>query len=293
MDQIRNIELTKDQIIQELLILLKQNQRKEDANNVFEMATYIDGMEKKLDSVLEELTNVKKQLNELQKNGIKVSLKEILSEAVGKVGQSCHLMKEKLYEIKADVRNKAQDIVVQVKKNGKHIIAKKVEFIGIKHKLEQLKENVQESLRRVNDTIEKIDAFGNGMRQSFRQAANTLRSFSDKEVVDYEEKDKKNSKTELVKTPWKVKRKLFSDMEFFLNVAIGKVEQLYFEERNKDKEEILGNVNQEKKYQAVSNSMKKATNEYGGDTFEASMAANIINLQQKVTSPVNLKHESR
>jgi ABC-type transporter Mla subunit MlaD len=293
MDRVRNVELTKDQIIQELLLFLRQNQRKDVAIDIFEMAAYIDGMEKKLDSVLEELTNVKKQLNELQKNEIKASLKEILSEAVSKVGQSCHLMKEKLYETKTEVRNKALDIVVQVKKNGKHMLAKTVEFMGIKSKLEQLKEKVQESLRSVNDTIEKIDAFGNGMRQSFRQAANTLRSFADKEVVDYEAKDKKISKTELVKTPWKVKQKLFYDMDIFLNATIGKVAQFALEERNKDKEEISDNILNEKNKQAISSAMINTDNEYGGDAFEASMAANIIDSQQKATSLVNLKHEGR
>jgi hypothetical protein len=293
MEQVINVELTKDQIIQELLLLLRQNNRKDVANDIFEMTAFIDSIEKKLDSVTEELTNVKKQLSELQKNEIKISLKEALFETVGKVENSCHLMKQKLYEIKADVINKAQDIIVQVKKNGKHMLAKTVEFMGIKHKLEQLKENVQESLKRVNDTIEKIDAFGNGMRQSFRQAANTFRTFVDQEVVDYEGKDKKISKTELIEMPWKVKKKLFSDMEIFLNAALGKVEQLSLEERNKDKEEKLGNVNQEKDNHDVPNTTQKAANQYGGDTFEASMAANVIDLQQKDTSPVNLKHGSR
>ena len=38
MDQQQNMELTKDQIIQELIALLNQNQQREAANNVFEMA---------------------------------------------------------------------------------------------------------------------------------------------------------------------------------------------------------------------------------------------------------------
>lgn len=52
-------ELTKEQIIQELLLLLRQNQRKDIANDTFEMAAYIDGVEKKLDSVKGELVEVK------------------------------------------------------------------------------------------------------------------------------------------------------------------------------------------------------------------------------------------
>jgi hypothetical protein len=59
---IQNMELSKDQIIQELIALLNQNQQKEAANDVFEMAILIDGMGKRLEQVTEELSSVRKQL---------------------------------------------------------------------------------------------------------------------------------------------------------------------------------------------------------------------------------------
>ena len=52
MDQQQNMELTKDQIIQELIALLNQNQQRETANNVFEMAALIDGMEKSVNGII-------------------------------------------------------------------------------------------------------------------------------------------------------------------------------------------------------------------------------------------------
>lgn len=50
MDQVQNMELSKDQIIQELIALLNQNQQKEAANNVFEMAALIDGMSMRMNA---------------------------------------------------------------------------------------------------------------------------------------------------------------------------------------------------------------------------------------------------
>lgn len=61
-----SVKMTKDQIIKELIDLLNQNQQKEAANNVFEMAAYFDGMEQKMDAVLEELVNVRKQFAEMK-----------------------------------------------------------------------------------------------------------------------------------------------------------------------------------------------------------------------------------
>ena len=41
--------LTNEEIIRELLDLLKKNTMKEQANDVFEICTYVDGLEKKID----------------------------------------------------------------------------------------------------------------------------------------------------------------------------------------------------------------------------------------------------
>lgn len=43
--------LTNEEIIRELLDLLKKNTMKEQANDVFEICTYVDGLEKKIVSI--------------------------------------------------------------------------------------------------------------------------------------------------------------------------------------------------------------------------------------------------
>ena len=50
--------LTNEEIIRELLDLLKKNTMKEQANDVFEICTYVDGLEKKIVSMTEELTSM-------------------------------------------------------------------------------------------------------------------------------------------------------------------------------------------------------------------------------------------
>ena len=58
--------LTNEEVIRELLDLLKKNAMKEQANDVFEICSYVDGLEKKIDSMTEELTNMQKQIKEMQ-----------------------------------------------------------------------------------------------------------------------------------------------------------------------------------------------------------------------------------
>ena len=110
-------------------------------------------------------------------------------------------------------------------------------------------------------TINKLDAFGSGMREAGQKIANTFRTFADKEMVDYSEKEKKFSKTELVKKPFEAKKKLYQRMEQHLDEALDKMESLAKETgRMKDVEmaelSMLGAV-AEPEFQ------------YGADAFEA------------------------
>ena len=194
MDQQQNMELTKDQIIQELIALLNQNQQREAANNVFEMAALIDGMEKRLESVTEELVTVKDQLRKMEEREAEKGLQQSLKRAVNKLEQDCKAMKKKLFEVKTEIKAKAGEIVTAAKQKGKAALNKVAEFLGVKKKLENIRQNVQESIADVDKSIGKIDAFGTGMREAGQKIANTFRTFADKPEKEYGEK--KFSKTD-------------------------------------------------------------------------------------------------
>lgn len=235
MDQVQNRELSKDQIIQELIALLNQNQQKEAANNVFEMAALIDGMGKRLEQVTEELSSVRKQLEKMEQERADKTLKATVRKAVESLEQQCQKMKQQLFEIKTEVKAKASEIVAEAKAKGKAALHKVSEFLGIKNKLESVRENVRKSIAETEHTINKMDAFGSGMREAGQKIANTFRTFADKETVDYDQKEKKFSKTELVKKPFEAKKKLYQRMEQHLDEALDKVNSLAKEpERMKD-----------------------------------------------------------
>lgn len=282
MDQTLDRELTKDQVIIELLELLRQNQKKDIANNVFEMAAYIDGVEKKLDAVMEELADVKKQLHEMQEHKESKSLKVILSEAVNKLEKSCYFMKQELFEIKAEVKTKAQEIVTEVKQKGKEALNKVSEFFGIKEKLEHSKQNVQKSIADVNKTINKIDALGRGMGEAAMQISNTFRTFTEKEVVDNAKKKDRFSKTEAIKKPWQLKKNLLSSIELDLDSAIDKLDKLSMDVEIGKKKKHLEN---EGFHAEAYPKMAENTYQYGGEEFDALQKQNQVKIQD-FTSPV-------
>lgn len=224
-----NVELTKEQKIVELIELLRKNNMQEAANNIFEMAAYVDVMEKKMDSVLGDLAAVKDQLRKMEEREAEKGLKQSLNRAVNKLEQDCQAMKEKLLEVKAEIKAKAGEIVTAAKQKGKATLNRVSEFLGIKGKLENIRQSVQESIADVDRSIGKIDAFGMGMREAGQKIANTFRTFADKPEKDYGEK--KFSKTELVKKPFQAKRKLLSGILNYADAAIEKTEQLAAEVR--------------------------------------------------------------
>lgn len=238
MEQEQNKRMTKDAIIRELIDLLNQNQQKEAANNVmFEMAALIDGMEKRLESVTEELVNVCRQLEKMEQEKADKTLKATIRKAVDNLEQQCHKMKEKLLEIKAEVKAKASEIVEEVKAKGKAALHKMSEFFGIRNKLESVHDNVHKSIAETEHTIEKIGAFVSGMREAGHKIANAFRSFADKDTVDYKSKEKKFSKTELAKKPFAMQKKLYESMERHLDAAIEKVESLARDNQQEQRQE--------------------------------------------------------
>lgn len=271
MEMTANVELTKEKNLMELLDLLRKNNMKEAANSIFEMAAYVDVMEKKMDSVLEELVTVKDQLHKMEEREAEKGLKQTLKRVVNKLEQDCNAMKEKLFEVKAEIKAKAGGIVTAAKQKGKAALNKVAEFLGIKKKLEGIRQNVQESIADVDKSIGKIDAFGTGMREAGQKIANTFRTFADKPEKEYGEK--KFSKTELIKKPFQAKRKLLSGILNCADATIEKTERLATELKqyhtDKAERETAGVVSMETVSPMELAKVAEHEFQYGAEAFEA------------------------
>lgn len=218
--------LTQDEMIKELIGLLKANQMSDKANDLYETATYVDGLEHKLNQVMDELASVKKQLADIQEQSIIKDFKESLSTMIDKMENRCIEIKAQIFEVKDQITNKASEIVQAVKLKGKEALNKVTEFAGIKAKLESVREKIKDAVVDTNHAIVKIDGLGSGMREAGQKIANTIRTFADKEEVDYSQKEKKFSKTEAIKKPFLLKIRLLVGMELRLDAAIDKVDNL-------------------------------------------------------------------
>ena len=156
MDMEAGKTLTNEEVIRELLELLKKNAMKEQANDVFEICSYVDGLEKKIDSMTEELTNMQNQIKEMQEDTLVNNAKKALSEAQEQLNARCEQIKSQVLEVKAQVKSTAKSIVDEAKAKGRAALYRVSEFLGIKKKLLDIRENVRGAIKTTDKDIAKM-----------------------------------------------------------------------------------------------------------------------------------------
>ena len=245
---------------------------------VFESAAYVDMLESKLDQMTNELVQMRKELQEMKEQQASKSLKETLSEMVDRAQARCQQMKEKLFEVKEEMHNKAAEIVKSVKRKGKEALNKVSEFFGVKKKLESIRENVREGIVETDQTLARIDGFGEGMRMANQQLANSFRVLAGKEQVDYSKKEYAQSNVAVIRKPWEWQKKVYQNLELHLDAAIDKVDILAkaveLQRMEKKWDELYEQTHQESKEAAQPQILSMVSEPeyeygYGAEAFEA------------------------
>ena len=241
MDMEAGKALTNEEVIRELLELLKKNAMKEQANDVFEICSYVDGLEKKIDSMTEELTNMQNQIKEMQEDTPVNNAKKALSEAQERLNARCEQIKSQVLEVKAQVKSTAKSIVDEAKAKGRAALYRVSELLGIKKRLLDIRENVRGAIKTTDKDIAKTALLAKGFREAGQTAANAFRTFADKSEVDYSQKEQKHPITKAVLAPMKAVKKMLVSMELHLDASIDKLDNLAMNVKL-DKEKHMENM---------------------------------------------------
>ena len=276
MDMEAGKTLTNEEVIRELLELLKKNAMKEQANDVFEICSYVDGLEKKIDSMTEELTNMQNQIKEMQEDTLVNNAKKALSEAQERLNAKCEQIKTQVSEVKEQIRSTAKGIVEEAKEKGRAALYRVSEFLGIKKKLLDIREDVRGAIKTTDKDIAKTALLAKGFREAGQTAANAFRTFADKLEVDYSQKEQKHPITKAVLAPMKAVKKMLVSMELHLDASIDKLDNLAMNvqldkekrmEQTKDKEQKAPDTEREIIYSPMVAEPQEY--KYNADAFEA------------------------
>ena len=241
MDMEAGKTLTNEEVIRELLDLLKKNAMKEQANDVFEICSYVDGLEKKIDSMTEELTNMQNQIKEMQEDTLVNNAIKALSEAQEQLNARCEQIKSQVSEIKVQVKSTAKNIVDETKAKGRAALYRVTEFVGIKKRLLNVRTVVKDTIVSTDRDIARTALLAKGLRKAGQTVNNAFRTFADKPEVDYSQKEQKHHLTKAVLASMKAVRKLLVSMEMHLDASIDKLDNLAMNVQL-DKEKYMENA---------------------------------------------------
>ena len=219
---------------------------KEPANDVFEICSYVDGLEKKIATMTEELTSMQNQIREMQEDTLVNNAKKALAEAQERLNARCEQIKSQVSEVKVQVKSTAKSIVDETKAKGRAALYRVTEFAGIKKRLLNVRTAVKDAIVSTDRDIARTALLAKGLREAGQTVNNAFRTFADKPEVDYSKKEQKHPITKAVLAPMKAVRKLFVSMELHLDASIDKLDNLAMnvqldkekrEEHTKDKEQ--------------------------------------------------------
>ena len=268
--------LTNEEIIRELLDLLKKNTMKEQANDVFEICSYVDVLEKKIDSMTEELTNMQNQIKEMQEDTLINNAKKALTEAQERLNARCEQIKSPVSEIKVQVKSTAKNIVDETKAKGRAALYRVTEFVGIKKRLLNVRTAVKDMIVSTDRDIARTALLAKGLREAGQTINNAFHTFADKPEVDYSQKEQKHPFTKAVLAPMKAVKKLLVSMELQLDASIDKLDNLAMNvqfdkekrmEHTKDKDRKAPDTEREIIYSPMVAEPQEY--KYNADAFEA------------------------
>ena len=162
----------------------------------------------------------------MQEDTLVNNAKKALSEAQERLNTRCEQIKSQVLEVKEQVKSTAKGIVEEAKEKGRAALYRVSEFLGIKKKLLDIRENVRGAIKTTDKDIAKTALLAKGFREAGQTVANAFRTLADKPEVDYSQKEQKHPITKAVLAPMKAVKKMLVSMELHLDASIDKLDNL-------------------------------------------------------------------
>ena len=198
--------------------------------------------------------------------------------------------------MKEQVKSTAKGIVEEAKEKGRAALYRVSEFLGIKNKLLNIRENVGGAIKTTDKDIAKTALLAKGFREAGQTVVNAFRTFADKPVMDYSQKEQKHPITKAVLAPMKAVKKILVSMKLHLDASIDKLDNLAMnvqldKEKHMESENAQAQTAKEdiEKIEPIENKAEKVEAEivyapmvaesheyqYNADAFEASDGADM------------------
>lgn len=241
---VMNQKVGMENVEQLLKILLVVNKLHEE-QQINLLMNQISEMEQNYAAVMQELTDIKGQLNEALSKNVSDPVISQNKGAFQKLGEQIDVTiaarQQKLENIKQDLNQKAQTVVQKFKEIGIKALNKVCEFLGIQEKLVELRNHARSSEMDMKIRVEKIDMVEKELSGAASQIRNAGRIIAGKErVTDSSETPKGFSLLHMIKNHFLKRQEAYARRAEKLDHAIEKFRSL------EEKASVLGKLAENK-----------------------------------------------
>lgn len=160
----------------ELLDLLTQNGKKQEAAELSALFSQFAAMETQYGKVLSELAAVREQLATLHDGGNRAAAMQETKQTQAHITQA----KETLSTLKGNMTDKIRKTLAAVKQHGISALNKAADFLGVKKALAEMKGNVQDAIASTQSSIDRINAVGSELHALNEHAKNLGRALTER-----------------------------------------------------------------------------------------------------------------
>lgn len=158
--------------IRELFEVLEGNGLKKERQEVETLVNYLEGMESQFGQVIEELKEVRGQLEKIEDKGIKATAARLLDSAEGKVQE----IGGQVALVKTNLVRSAKNAVHDFKEKGVDALRKAVSAMKIPAALSVLREGLHSGMESMERSAAKIGIVGGELNKAAQHTKNAGRA---------------------------------------------------------------------------------------------------------------------
>lgn len=220
MDYANMKSLLEDPDVQELLLVLGVFERRKESKNLTELCEHLDKINQTMEQVMLEVFNMREQIRQ---GNEKKSLRDSLTEVVGKLDDQVLVMIIRLNDIQQGIKDKSKEVVQGVLNKGISGLRQMTGFLQIKDKLVAMRGNAENALVKTEEAIIRVEQATGQARQAVVDVKNIGRSLRGKELAELNI-EKQSVVEQAVTAPMKAHRSFIVAMIGQMDKAINSID---------------------------------------------------------------------
>ena len=226
--------IAENEHVQELLKILQEN-NSPSIKDMFSVVQQITAMEKHLASAVNELSNMRTQLADMEARNHPI--KNTLQKACIAMQAQVLDLRDKLAELKQDFIEGCKNAVTAFREKGISALDNMAKFFKIKPALESVRNSCNKTIAIDNKAITNIETVSKEYHEAGKHLKNMARAIFGKEPTA--EAKPMGSLAKALIAPYKAERKCFTAMKSCAEKAIGSLSRL---EERAEKPSIQGAI---------------------------------------------------